>query len=297
VTTVAVLAHRHKTLGGGLPDLRKTLASYGIDDPVWVEVDKSKEAPKAAAQMLKDGVDLLYVWGGDGMVQRVVDTVAERPVTLAILPAGTANLLAKNLGIPTDLEAAVRIGLHGARRSLDVGTINREHFTVMAGAGLDALMIEEADGALKERLGKVAYVWTGARSMRELRAVKMKIDVDGERWFKGKATCVLVGNVGQAIGGLDVFADATPDDGRLEIGVVTAKGMWEWSRTLGRALTGDVLDSPFVQTTSGRKFRIDLSGDVPYELDGGERPHADRLRIKVKPGAITVCVPEEEVQG
>jgi YegS/Rv2252/BmrU family lipid kinase len=292
MTSVAVIAHAKKTVGGGLTELREVLAAHGIDDPPWVEVDKSKRAPKAAKALVDGGADLLFVWGGDGTVQRVIDTVAGAPVTLAIVPAGTANLLATNLDIPSDIERAVEIGLHGRRRSLDVGRINGEHFAVMAGSGLDALMIEQADGGLKDRLGRLAYVWTGARSMRDLRSVKMTVRVDGERWFKGSATCVLVGNVGRVFAGLEVFPDAVPDDGRLEIGVVTARGMLEWSRTLGRAVAGDVLDSPFVQATSGRRFSIDLRDELPYELDGGDRARTDRLRVKVKPSAVTVCVPD-----
>ncbi|HEX6843933.1 MAG TPA: diacylglycerol kinase family protein, partial [Actinomycetota bacterium] len=290
---VAVLAHAGKSVGGGLPQLRETLASYGIDDPRWVEVKKSKHAPKKARALLEDGTDLLFVWGGDGTVQRVIDAVAGRPVTLAIVPAGTANLLATNLGIPADVPEAVRIGLHGDRRALDVGKMNGEHFAVMAGAGLDALMIERADGAMKDRLGRLAYVWTGARGMRDLRSVRMTIEVDRHPWFDGKATCVLVGNVGKAFAGLDLFPDAAPDDGRLDIGVVTARGMAEWSRTLGRAVVGDVLRSPFVEATTGHRFRIDLREELPYELDGGDRDRTARLKVKVKPGAIRVCVPGE----
>jgi YegS/Rv2252/BmrU family lipid kinase len=291
VTAVAVLAHAKKTVGGGLPELREALGVNGIDDPRWVEVEKSKRAPKAAKKLVDAGTDLLFVWGGDGTVQRVIDAVAGSPVTLAIVPAGTANLLATNLGVPADVPEAVRIGLHGERRSLDVGRLNGEHFAVMAGAGLDALMIERADGALKDRLGRLAYVWTGARGMRDLRSVRMRIKVDGERWFDGTASCVLIGNVGKAFAGLDLFPDAAPDDGRLDIGIVTARGMTEWGRTLGRAVVGDVLRSPFVEATAGRKFRIDLREELPYELDGGDRGRTDRLKVKVRPGAITVCVP------
>ena len=106
---------------------------------MWFEVDKSKKAPKRVRRALADGADLVFVWGGDGMVQRCIDELADPSATLAIIPAGTANLFASNLGIPKDLTAAVEIGLHGARRSFDVGVINGEHFAVMAGAGLDAL--------------------------------------------------------------------------------------------------------------------------------------------------------------
>jgi diacylglycerol kinase family enzyme len=163
----------------------------------------------------------------------------------------------------------------------------------MAGAGFDAEMIDEADGALKERFGRFAYIVTGARSMRELPAVSMKIKVDGEKWFKGEASCVLVGNVGTAIGGLEVFPDALPDDGRLELGVVTASGVLDWSRTLGRAVVGNVERSPFVRAVSGKRFAIDLGDELMYELDGGERTETDRIRVKVEPRAITVRVPEE----
>jgi YegS/Rv2252/BmrU family lipid kinase len=291
VTSVGVIAHGDKRLGGGLPQLRRTLAKYGFDDPPWREVPKSKHVPEQVEDLVDRGVDLLFVWGGDGTVQRAVDALAGRPVTLAILPAGTANLLATNLGLPDDLETCVRIGLHGPRRTLDVGKINGEHFAVMAGAGLDALMIRDADG-LKDAVGRLAYVWTGVKNVR-LKPVPMKIDVDGAPWFRDAATCVLVGNVGDVLGGLSVFPEARPDDGRLQIGVVTADGAMDWARTLGRAISGDVGASPFVQTTSGTSFEVRMKERVPYELDGGDRKAKKKLRIKVKPAAITVCVPEE----
>ena len=99
MTSVGVVAHAEKRLGGGLAELRKTLAEYGISDPPWHEVPKSKRAgPRRGAG--RAGVDLLFVWGGDGTVQRAIDAVVGKPVTLAILPAGTANLLATNLGLP-----------------------------------------------------------------------------------------------------------------------------------------------------------------------------------------------------
>jgi diacylglycerol kinase (ATP) len=291
VTSVGVIAHGGKRLGGGLPELRRALSAYGIDDPPWREVPKSKHVPSQVEDLVDRGVDLLFVWGGDGTVQRAVDALVGRPVTLAILPAGTANLLAGNLGLPDDLHTCVRIGLHGPRRTLDVGKINGEHFAVMAGAGLDALMIRDSDG-LKDKVGRLAYVWTGVKNAR-LDPVPMKIDVDGAPWFRDAATCVLVGNVGDVIGGLTVFPDARPDDGRLQIGVVTADGALDWARTMGRAISGDVGASPFVRTTSGSSFEVRMGKGVPYELDGGDRKAKKKLRIKVKPAAITVCVPEE----
>ncbi len=192
---VAVIAHAGKSFGGGLTQLRRELERDGIVDPAWVEVSKSRFATKQVKRLLDDGLELLFVWGGDGMVQRCIDALAGSEVALAILPAGTANLLATNLGIPQDVERAVAIGLHGARRRLDAGCLNGEHFAVMAGAGFDASMIKQADGTLKDRLGRAAYVWTGSRSLRA-KPFKAKIAVDGVPWYAGEASCILLGNVG-----------------------------------------------------------------------------------------------------
>jgi len=100
------------------------------------------------------GADVLFVWGGDGTVQRCIDAVAGTDTAVAILPAGTANLLAANLGVPHDLAEAVLVGLHGDRRRLDTGSVNGERFTAMAGAGFDARMISDADRGMKDRLGR-----------------------------------------------------------------------------------------------------------------------------------------------
>jgi diacylglycerol kinase (ATP) len=287
---VAVIAHSGKTLGGGLTELRDTLASAGVADPLWFEVPKSRKAPKRVRQALDRGATLFFVWGGDGMVQRCVDALAGSDAVLAIIPAGTANLFASNLEIPKDIAAAVAIGLAGNRRRFDIGKINGEHFTVMAGAGLDALMIHSADGVLKERLGRAAYVLTGAKHTTATR-VGTKVTVDGDKWFTGKASCVLVGNVGKLMGNIAAFPDARPDDGVLEIGVVTAEGRWQWTRTLARTATGNAPASPFVETSRGRKFDVRFSKAIRYELDGGDRPKTKRLKISVRPLGITVCVP------
>jgi diacylglycerol kinase (ATP) len=290
--TVAVVAHADKSFGGGLPELRKVLAQEGFADPLWYEVAKSRQAPKCARRALKQGADLLFVWGGDGTVQRCIDAVAGSGTALAILPAGTANLLAANLQIPADLTGAVRVGLHGERRPLDTGTMNGEHFAVMAGAGFDARMINEADGGMKDRIGRAAYLYAGARNLSARRA-KATIKVDGQRFFKGRISCVLVGNVGKVLGGVEAFSGARPDDGLLELGVVTAKNPVEWARTLGRVALGTSEKSPFVQLTRGKKFRIRFDRPLLYELDGGARPATAKMRIKVHPASIKVCVPAQ----
>ena len=287
---VAVVAHSGKSMGGGLGELREVLAREGVADPLWHEVTKSRKAPKYARRALADGAEVIFVWGGDGMVQRCVDALAGTGAVLAILPACTANLLAANLRIPSDLTGAVRVGLHGDRRPLDTGSVNGEHFAVMAGAGFDARMIKQADRGMKDRIGRAAYVYAGARNLTARRA-KAVIEIDGARFFKGRAACVLAGNVGKVLGGVEAFHGAQPDDGLLELGVATARNPAQWARTLGRVALGSAERSPFVQVARGRRFRIRFDRRFPYELDGGARPAVRKLRIKVHPSSIKVCVP------
>jgi YegS/Rv2252/BmrU family lipid kinase len=293
VIKTAVIAHAAKSFGGGLPKLRSELKRRGIADPLWIEVPKSRYAPKQVKRALAKGTELIFVWGGDGTVQRCIDAAAGSDAALAILPAGTANLLATNLGIPRDIEQAVDIGLLGERRKLDVGRFNGEKFAVMAGAGFDASMIQQADGSLKERLGRVAYVWTGSQQLRA-KPFKAKIEVDGAPWYTGAASCILVGNVGRLFGGVEVFADARPDDGRLELGVVNADGVTDWVRTLARAAVGQAERSPLVQATSAKRIKVKLNRKVLYEIDVGDREKVKSFGIKVEPAAITICLPREE---
>jgi len=292
VADIAVVAHSRKSFGGGLPELRRVLADEGVTDPLWHEVKKSRQAPKFARRAAGKGVDVLFVWGGDGTVQRCIDAVAGTDTAVAILPAGTANLLAANLNVPHDLAEAVRTGLHGDRRRIDTGSVNGERFAVMAGAGFDARMIADADRGAKQRLGRAAYIAAGFRNLRARRA-RATITVDGKRFFTGKVSCVLTANVGKILGGVEAFPQAQPDDGRLELGVVTARNPVQWARTFGKLAIGQAERSPFAKVTQGKKFKIRFDQKVRFELDGGARPASRKLRIKVRPSSVTVCVPAE----
>ncbi|MGD0699446.1 MAG: hypothetical protein ABSA02_06145 [Trebonia sp.] len=121
--------------------------------------------------------------------------------------------------------------------------------------------------------------------------MRASIKVDGERFFKGKVSCVLTANVGKILGGVEAFPQAQPDDGRLELGVVTARNPIQWARTFGRIATGHPDQSPFAEVTTGKRFRVRFDRKVIFELDGGARPASKTLRIKVRPHSVTVCVP------
>ncbi|MFG1604146.1 diacylglycerol/lipid kinase family protein [Actinoplanes sp. NPDC049265] len=287
---VAVVAHARKTLDGGLDELRRRITDHDVDELLWYEVPKSKKAPKRVREALKKKPDLLVVWGGDGMVQRTIDVVAGSSTPLAIIPAGTGNLFATNLGVPPDLAGAVEVAFTGERRRVDLGKLNGEHFAVMAGIGFDGAMIRDADRNLKDRLGKLAYVWTGLRHVNG-EAPRAKVTIDGNPWFDDEASCVLIGNVGTITGGIHAFDDAKPDDGWLDVGVATAQGALEWARALGTMAVGRSDSSPFVRMTRARKVDITLAGKLEYELDGGARDKAKHLTAKVVPHAVKICVP------
>jgi YegS/Rv2252/BmrU family lipid kinase len=295
VVKVAVVAHAGKRLDGGLPELRRALAAQGVVDPLWYEVPKAKRAPEQVRRALGEGAELIFAWGGDGMVRRCVGELAGEDAHLAVLPAGTANLFAANLGIPRDIEAAVAVGLRGARRRLDVGRLEDERFAVMAGVGFDAAMIRGADD-LKARVGRAAYLWSGTRSLKQ-EAFEAEIAVDGADWYAGHATCVLLGNVGELFGGVEVFPDAEPDDGRLEVGVATAEGIVQWARTLARTVAGDPARSPFVRVTKAKAVEVRLDRKVRYELDGGDRKKIKAFEATVEPGALALRVPRGARQG
>ena len=291
VPKVAVVLHTKKVPAKERATIRAALEKAGVTKPVWHEVPKSRKARKLAKQAAKDGADVVIAWGGDGTVQRCVDAVAGRKgVALAIIPAGTSNLLATALEIPEDPEEALRIALGGGRRTMDTGSVNGEHFAIVAGAGLDALLVADADSEMKSRIGRAAYVYTGIKNA-NMSAFEVDVHVDGERVFRGAATTVLVANTREAVGGIELSEGSTPDDGIVEVGVVTAEGPLQLIRTAARALIGNAEDSPFVHTEQGASVVFQFGEPVVYELDGGERKAARTLEVEVHPKSLTVCTP------
>jgi YegS/Rv2252/BmrU family lipid kinase len=289
-SAIAVVINTKKSMTGGLTRLRAELARSSLAEVRFYEAKNSRSCHQLARQAVDEGAELLFVWGGDGTVQQCVDAVATREVVLAILPAGTANLLAMNLGIPTTIAEAVSVGLHGKDRTLDVGKLNGERFAVMAGVGLDAEMMHLADQNLKDRFGRLAYLWTGTRASRKT-SRRMRIKVDGRLWFDGRASCVLLGQMGKLGPGVMAFPDAKPDDLLLDVGVVTAKNAAQWLRVAGRLAVGQPNRSPLTKMCQGRKVDISLARRIRYELDGGPRKKKKHLRAKIEPGCLTVRVP------
>ena len=299
---IGVIINEGKLLAGaGLEELRAALADAGHADPPWYEVPKSKKAPKKVTKLIEDdGIDRLLVWGGDGTVRRCVDHLLHEgydDVAIGVLPAGTGNLLAVNLGIPIDLRGAVDVALHGEPRRIDAGIVNDEqHFVVMAGTGFDALLIRDADDSgMKDKYGRLGYVWAGVKN-RNVSPAQAEVSIDGDPWFTGDASSVIAGNVGTLIGKVPAFPDASPVDGRLDVGVVTARSASEWARLFGSAMTRRIEGSPFAKVTTAEKIVIELDRTLPWEADGGDRDRTDRFEIRCLPNAISICQPRRAAE-
>jgi diacylglycerol kinase (ATP) len=295
MTKIGVIVHEGKELGQGLEEFRAILADLGHPDPPWYSVSKSRKAPKKIRKLVdKHGVDRVIVWGGDGTVRRCIHTVLDdgiKGVSVGIMPAGTANLLAVNLGIPTDLAEAARIAVTGDARPIDVGVINGQHFAVMAGTGFDAMMIADADDTdVKERFGRLGYVWAAVTNT-GISPATAEVDIDGKEWYRGDASCVIIANVGTIIGGLTAFPDASPTDGRLDVGVISARTKLEWARVLTAAAVRRSKRSPLADVVTAATITIRLDRSLPWEVDGGERDRTDTYEIRCLPAAIRIAQP------
>ena len=148
---------------------------------------------------MAQGAEVVFVCGGDGTVRAVVAGLVGTDAALAVLPAGTGNLLAVNLGLPMDHAEGIEVAVRGGRRRIDVGQVDDEVFAVMAGMGFDAVLMDEASTTLKARIGPLAYVLSALKHLLD-RPMRVLIEVDDAPALHRRARTVLVGNVGASAG-------------------------------------------------------------------------------------------------
>jgi diacylglycerol kinase family enzyme len=288
--------------------LRSTLAaaltSQGWAEPVWLETSEEDPGYGMTEQALEQGVGLVMACGGDGTVRAALTVLAGTGVPLAVLPAGTGNLLARNLGIPVDdLTACIDIALNGADRTLDVGRIEptepsgrHERFAIMAGVGLDAAIMRDAPERLKARIGWPAYVVSAAKHLRRP-GVRMQVVVDGRRPVTAWAQTVVIGNMGMLQGGIELLTDAVPDDGVLDVAVLAGRGLADWSRISARVLTRRTHVDDRFRTYRGRRVSVTLRHPQPRQVDGDLLAAGTLLAVEVEPRALVVRVAVDEGDG
>ena len=278
-------------------------AEAGWAEPRWYETTEEDPGYGQAKEAVRDGATVVCSLGGDGTVRSVVkglleerppDDVAEVP--LGLLPGGTGNLLARNLGLPIDdLAEAFRIALTGTTRRIDVGRASFddgdvEVFLVAAGVGLDAETMANVDEDVKKKVGWVAYVLAAGKSLVR-RGFRVSVTADGHRARSQHAKTVMVGNCGERTAGAQLMPDAEVDDGLLDALVISPRGALGWGAVLLDMATRHRLGHPSVKRVQAKKVEVLLGHPVEGELDGDAVGQVRAMLCEVHEDALPVRVP------
>ncbi|MFT4211584.1 MAG: diacylglycerol kinase family protein [Microbacterium sp.] len=271
----------------------------------WFETTPDDPGQGPARDALAAGCDLVIVAGGDGTVRAVAEVLAGTGVALGIVPRGTGNLLARNLGVPlTGPKAALKRIAEAEPRPIDVGWIEadgaeRQAFVVMVGIGLDAHMLAETDDDLKSKAGWLAYVEALGRALAASEVIDLTIGIDGGQAQDVKAHTVLVGNCGALQGGVTLLPDAAPDDGVLDVLAISSEGVVQWADTLRsmvwengilRLFARDkkATSTDTVEHAQAREVRVELPEPRAFEIDGEEAGEVRAFTATIEAGALLV---------
>jgi diacylglycerol kinase family enzyme len=266
------------------------LTKAGWPAPRWYQTTPEEPGRAQTAAAVEAGAEIVFVAGGDGTILSAVSALVGTDTAMAVLPAGTGNLLAANLGLSTDVAAGLEVALEGGLRRLDVGEVDGRHFTVMAGMGFDARMLDATSDTAKARIGWPAYVLGALRHVRD-RRMKVTVRVDGGEPIRRRAQTVLVANVGRLQGGVRLLTDAKPDDGLLDVAILTPRALRHWL-ALGWAVMRRKERVPSMEVFRGSRVAVASDRLQPRQLDG-DLIEADRLLdVRVLPKALWLCVPQ-----
>jgi YegS/Rv2252/BmrU family lipid kinase len=267
----------------------------GWTEPIWYETTVEDPGHGQANAALHEEVDLIIAAGGDGTVRAVCEEVARTGVAVGILPHGTGNLLARNLGIPLNTRDALDVAFGGQDRAIDLSTLDTDSgtsttFLVMAGLGMDAAIMTGVNDQLKSKVGWLAYFVSGVKAAR-FPAMKVKISVDDGEFKKFRARTVVVGNVGFLQGGIPLLPDAQIDDGRLDVVVIAPKRFIGWLAIIVRVVGRQKRTNDRLDRMTGSKVHIKAEKAMPMQLDGDPVGAGQEIRAEVQPGVLLVRVP------
>jgi YegS/Rv2252/BmrU family lipid kinase len=268
----------------------------GWSEPVWFETTIEDPGRSMAHAAAVGDAELVLVCGGDGTVRTVCAELAGTGIPVGVVPAGTGNLLARNLALPLYLNAAVEVALNGQDRAIDLvritgdGIEDHEHFLVMAGMGFDAAIMEGANDQIKAKVGWLAYVVSALRHLM-FPAVRVDISVDDGEFSRHRARTIVVGNVGFLQAGLPLLPDATIDDGRIDVVLINPARFLSWLRVVYRVLGRGKKVDETVNRMTGRKVVIKAAHDTPRQIDGDAIGAGTDLICECLPGKLLVRVP------
>ena len=275
--------------------LEDRLIRTGWVDTLWLETSPDDPGRAMTQQALAESVDLVIGAGGDGTVRIVADGLAHTGTPMGLIPAGTANLLARNLNLPLEEGPAIEVALGGHTRTIDLVKITvddrqPEHFAVMAGVGVDAMIMDETDEDLKDKVGSAAYFVAAGKALGRL-PVRMSVQLDDHRPVRRDAMLCVIGNVGTLRGNLTLIPGARPDDGVLDLYIASPRRFRHWIKLALRLITRQPKRDDQVDQHSGRRVGIRIDGKDNYQLDGDVVGESTSLTAEIQPGALTVCTP------
>ncbi|MEB0287480.1 diacylglycerol kinase family protein [Cryobacterium sp. 10S3] len=293
-------------------------SAAGWSGTVWLSTTETDAGQRATRTAIEQGASVVLAAGGDGTVRAVAEALRDTGVALAIVPAGTGNLLARNLALPlASLDAAVEIAFGGVDRAIDLGVAvltdtegkKAEHvFLVMAGLGLDAQMIANTSADLKKQVGWLAYVDAGMRVIPKSKPFRIRYSLEGRTDRPAHVSTILVANCGVLPGNIQFLPDAQVDDGILDIAVLQPKGVLGWltiwrrvtweNGVLRRSAVGrriiaqsESSNERVMTTLRGSRIRIVLEHPQEFEIDGDEFGPVRAVSLRADPGALTVRMP------
>jgi YegS/Rv2252/BmrU family lipid kinase len=271
--------------------LDKHLQPAGIVYDVY-ETTGEEDMSQVVHAALERGATIVVAAGGDGTVSEVANALVGSQAALAILPVGTANVLARELSIPIALDAAVALvaGQHRLR-AIDAMQVGDRFFVLQIGIGLDSLMIRDTDRTAKRRFGQLAYLWTLVIRPLGYQPRRFTVVVDGERQ-RPRAAQVLIANGGAL--GLQFLRwgpDITTDDGRIDVCVISARTLIDYLGLLWHTLLGKQRRNRHVRYLQAtRSVAVSADRPLPVQADG-EIISQTPVKLTVIPHALRVVAP------
>lgn len=293
-------------------------SAAGWGESAWYETSVEDVGQGVTRQALEDGASLIIAAGGDGTVRAVAEAVRGTGTSVALLPSGTGNLLARNLDLTLDdMTHSVRTAFTGVDRDIDLGVIDIERedrtrtrhvFVVMAGMGIDAKMIDNTDEDLKAKAGWAAYLKAIVASLRDPNELRMRFRLDDGKPKRATVHTVILGNCGSLPANILLLPDAVVDDGLFDLMLMRPGGAAGWIRVwwkvawingvlrrskAGRALAGERHNDGDLHYETGTRFTARLTRPEEIELDGDGFGKATAFNAWIEPGALTVRVPAD----
>jgi diacylglycerol kinase (ATP) len=272
----------------------------GWAEPLWVETTAQDPGTGQARQAVLEGATLICPLGGDGTVRAVATALVGTETPLGLLPGGTANLLARNLSLPIDLDEALKVALTGQNKRIDVGRLTvtyageregtQKHiFLIMAGIGFDAAIMADAPERLKKTVGPLAYTFSGAKNLRGPQ-FKVRVKIDDEAEFSRRTRSVVIGNCGKITGGLVLLPQAQVDDGWLDAVLLSPAGLVGWVAVAGRIVSRKRKGHRRVDHHRLRSVTVRCEHPEAVQIDGDTVGRARALSATVDPLALVVRV-------